>query len=104
MSNILISERFQDWCLYDKNGVACCTKKLDLFNSWLDAGYLDQSPFVNFIDLFDRDESRDWWGNIKRQGCKMNREKLRIAIAKEIAISQLTQFVFLSAGRNRTIT
>ena len=53
-SHFLFSEKFQDWCLYDKNGAACCTKKLDLFNGWLDAGYLDESPFVNFIELFDK--------------------------------------------------
>ena len=34
----------------------------------------------------------------------MDCEKLQIAIAKKIAISQLTQFIFLSAGRNRNIT
>ena len=43
------------------------------------------------------------------QGCKMDCEKLRICeIAncdcEKIAISQLTQFIFLSAGRNRNIT
>ena len=44
-----------------------------------------------------------------RQGCKMDCEKLRFCeIAncdcEEIAISQLTQFIFLSASRNRNIT
>jgi len=43
------------------------------------------------------------------QGCKMDCEKLRICeIAncdcEKIAISQLTQFIFLSARRNRNIT
>ena len=62
----MISERFQDWCLYDKNGAACCTKKLDLFNGWLDAGYLDQSPFVNYVKFFDTDERGiNWWEIIK---------------------------------------
>ena len=28
--------------MYDKNGIACCTKKLELSNSWLDAGYLKE--------------------------------------------------------------
>jgi len=50
----LISEKFQDWCLYDKNGAACCTKKFDLVKGWLDAGYMDQSPFHFFIDLFNK--------------------------------------------------
>ena len=51
--NILFSDKFQDWCLYDKNGVACCTKKLDLVEGWLDQGYLDRSPYDNVIKLFD---------------------------------------------------
>ena len=50
----MISEIFQDWCLYDKNGAACCTKKLDLVEGWLDAGYIGESPFHNFINLFDK--------------------------------------------------
>jgi len=64
--NVECEERFQDWCLYDKNGAACCTKKLDLFNGWLDAGYLDQSPFVNYVKFFDTDERGiNWWEIIK---------------------------------------
>ena len=62
-SKILFSEKFQDWCLYDKNGAACCTKKLDLVNGWLDTGYLDDSPFVNYIKLFDK--KTDYWDLIK---------------------------------------
>ena len=50
----MISEKFQDWCLYDKNGAACCTKKFDLVEGWLDAGYVGQSPFHNFKKLFDK--------------------------------------------------
>ena len=52
--NILFSDKFQDWCLYDKNGVACCTKKLDLVKGWLDKGYLDRSPYDKVIKLFDK--------------------------------------------------
>jgi len=69
--NVECEEKFQDWCLYDKNGAACCTKKLDLVNEWLDAGYVDQSPFVNFIKLFDDDEdkpvghSQNYWDLVK---------------------------------------
>ena len=64
----MISEKFQDWCLYDKNGAACCTKKFDLVKGWLDAGYIGQSPFHNFIDLFDKSVGKDpdYWKFIKR--------------------------------------
>ena len=38
-------------CLYDKNGIACCTRKLDLVHSWLDKGSVegDPSPYENLI-------------------------------------------------------
>ena len=64
-SHFLFSEKFQDWCLYDKNGAACCTKKLDLFHEWLDAGFVDQSPFVNYIELFDKHPH--YWGFIQKE-------------------------------------
>jgi len=63
--NVQCEERFQDWCLYDKNGAACCTKKLDLFHEWLDAGFVDQSPFVNYIELFDKHPQ--YWGFIQKE-------------------------------------
>jgi len=47
-------DKFQDWCLYDKNGVACCTKKLDLVKNWLDQGYVDRSPYDKVVKLFDK--------------------------------------------------
>ena len=64
----MISEKFQDWCLYDKNGAACCTKKFDLVEGWLDAGYIDQSPFHNFIKLFDKMDGKkpDYWEMVKK--------------------------------------
>merc|ERR1712063_205149 len=40
-------------------------KKLDLVNGWLDTGYLDDSPFVNYIKLFDK--KTDYWDLIKTQ-------------------------------------
>ena len=49
----MFSDKFKDWCLYDKNGVACCTKKLDLVEGWLDQGYLDRSPYDKLIKFFD---------------------------------------------------
>ena len=74
-SKILFSEKFQDWCLYDKNGVPCCTKKLDLVHEWLDKGYLDKSPQQPFIDYLTNyehkiyvgnDEWLDYWDIVKR--------------------------------------
>ena len=69
----MISEKFQDWCLYDKNGAACCTKKLDLVEGWLDAGYIGESPFHNFINLFDKSVAKakegkgvDYWKLVKK--------------------------------------
>jgi hypothetical protein len=61
--------------------------------------YHMMSDDIQFIPIYT-----NW-----RQGCKMNCEKLRICeIAncdcEKIAISQLTQFTFLSVGRNRNIT
>ena len=66
----MFSDKFQDWCLYDKNGVACCTKKLDLVEGWLDQGYLDRSPYDKVIKLFDelsQDEYvHKYWDLLKR--------------------------------------
>jgi len=61
-------EQFQDWCLYDKNGAACCTKKLDLVHGWLDKGYLERSPFDNYIKLFDKSDGqeKDYWNLIQK--------------------------------------
>jgi len=36
---------------------------LDLVNGWLDTGYVDESPFVNFIKLFDK--KTEYWDLIK---------------------------------------
>ena len=67
----MISEKFQDWCLYDKNGVACCTKKLDLVEGWVNAGYVDQSPYVNYITMFDKSKKHDYWDLLKKNELAM---------------------------------
>ena len=37
-------------CMYDKNGIVCCTKKLDMFHSWQENGWLqDQGPFDRVV-------------------------------------------------------
>ena len=70
----MISEKFQDWCLYDKNGAACCTRKFDLVEGWLDTGYIGESPFRNFINLFDKSVAKakegkgvDYWKLVKNR-------------------------------------
>ena len=36
---------------------------MDLVNGWLDTGYLDESPFVNYIKLFEK--KTEYWDLIK---------------------------------------
>lgn len=64
-------EQYRDMCLYDKNGIACCTKKLDLVHSWLDDGKLaeDPYPYQNWIDYCERIPSR--WNNVESIPFKM---------------------------------
>jgi len=52
-------EQYRDMCLYDKNGIACCTKKLDLVHSWLDQGWVteDPSPVKFWIEMVGRKPS-----------------------------------------------
>ena len=46
--------------MYDKNGVACCTKKLDLAHSWLDAGWDEEygGPFESWVVALE--EKKAW--------------------------------------------
>jgi len=53
---VTCEEKYTDACIYDKNGVPCCTKKLDMANSWLDAGWIeeDEGPYQIWKDQLDQ--------------------------------------------------
>ena len=54
-SNCFISEKGRNFCLYDQNGIPCCTKKLDLFFSWQDQGWVEgHGPFDSLLQNEDR--------------------------------------------------
>merc|ERR1719312_770015 len=41
-------------------------KKLDLVDEWVNAGYVDQSPYVNYITMFDKSKKHDYWDLLKK--------------------------------------
>ena len=45
-----ISDEGKGLCMYDKNEVACCTKKLELFQSWQKKGWIEgHGPYENLL-------------------------------------------------------
>jgi len=69
-------EQYRDMCLYDKNGIGCCTKKLDLVHSWFDQGWVpeDTSPFIGWTRLIER--RRHWGENIQKRKWAMKTDQI----------------------------
>jgi len=48
-------DKDRDMCIYDKNGVPCCTKKLDLVHGWFKSGWNedDPHPMRHYVELLE---------------------------------------------------
>ena len=70
-----ISEEGKGLCMWDKNEVPCCTKKLELFQSWQKEGYVEGlGPYDDLLRWkkeFGDEVYNLWLKYIDEQGLRM---------------------------------